>query len=168
MSADNASVSVANQVASITLASEQLQVVIQETRPSITVTSAVQIGEPLLLPVTFVVAGNGVDEIVAANQPVVNVTYSYSGTINSWTLLGDDPTGNAVIDVWKVSFAQYQSASSANSITGVDKPTLTNTNFNRNLSLSTWLTTVSAGDIFFFKVVSCVGHTQLNLVIGIS
>lgn len=166
--ADDVTVSVANQVASITVASDQLQVVLQETRPAITVSSAVQVGEPLLIPVTFVIPGNGITPIVAANQPVVNCSYPFAGTITSWTILGDDPTGSCVIDVWKVPFGSYASASVANSITGTDKPTLVSASSNRNLTLSLWTTNVSASDILFFKVVSCSGHTQLNLVLGIS
>lgn len=79
------------------------------------------------------------------------VTIDVTGTIESWTLVSDVP-GNLIVDVKKTSYQNYPSFSS---VTGTEKPTLTNQSKNKDDGLSTWDTLLTAGDILRFEVESC-------------
>jgi hypothetical protein len=74
-------------------------------------------------------------------------------------------TGNCVIDVWK---AAGTIPTGANTITGTEKPTLSSQQINSDLSLSSWTTSVAAGDIFAFYVDSASTITRVNLSIYIT
>lgn len=90
----------------------------------------------------------------------------YAGTITGWTILGDT-TGSIVIDVWKDTYANFPPLV-ADSIAGSEKPTISASNKGQDNSLSTWTTTVSAGDIFAFNVDSAATLTRVNLLINIT
>lgn len=94
------------------------------------------------------------------------VTVPYSGTITGWTLLSD-VSGSIVIDVWKDTYSVFP-PSVADTIAGSEKPTLTSANKNQNLSLSTWTTSITAGDIIGFNVDSATTLTRVNLAINIT
>ena len=79
----------------------------------------------------------------------------YNMTINSWSIISQQ-TGDIVIDVWKNTYINYP-PTGVDSITGTEKPTLSSQNKNQDLSLSTWTTTISEGDIVRFNVDSCSG-----------
>ena len=72
------------------------------------------------------------------------ITIPYNGTITGWQVIGN-VTGNCVFDVWKSAAGVIPTA--ANNITGAEAPTLTAQQINSNLALTTWTTTVTAGDI---------------------
>ena len=72
------------------------------------------------------------------------LTIPYSGTITGWQVIGD-VSGNCVFDVWLAPSGIIPTV--ANTITGTEKPTLTAQQINSDLSLSTWTTAVTAGDI---------------------
>jgi len=74
-----------------------------------------------------------------------------TGIIESWTLVSDVP-GNLILDVKK---STYQNYPTFNSIAGTEKPTLSNQSKNKDDGLSTWNTTLNAGDILRFEVQSC-------------
>jgi hypothetical protein len=76
----------------------------------------------------------------------------YTGTITKWTLVADQ-VGSIVIDVWKNTYANYP-PTVANTITGSQKPTLASAVRNQNTSLTAWLPTVTAGDVFRYYVES--------------
>ena len=85
--------------------------------------------------------------------PKVDMTLDISGTIESWVLVSDEP-GNIEIDIHKATFDNFPNFSS---ICGTELPTLGLINQstqqkNKNDNLSTWNTTVNAGDIFRFIV----------------
>lgn len=79
------------------------------------------------------------------------VTIDVTGTIESWTLVSDTP-GNLVVDVKRTTYQNYPSFSS---ITGTEKPTLSNQAKNKDDGLSTWNTILNSGDILRFEVESC-------------
>jgi hypothetical protein len=79
------------------------------------------------------------------------VTLDVTGTIESWTLVSDTP-GNLVVDVKRTTYQNYPSFSS---ITGTEKPTLSNQAKNKDDGLLTWNTILNAGDILRFEVESC-------------
>ena len=69
-----------------------------------------------------------------------------------------------MIDVWKDTYANFP-PTSADSITGSEKPTLSSAQKNQDLTLTTWTTAVSAGDILAFNVDSASTVTRVTLSI---
>ena len=94
------------------------------------------------------------------------VQVPYSGTITGWTLLAD-VSGSIVIDVWKDIYANFPPLV-GDSIAGSEKPTLSSQQINEDNTLSTWTTSVSAGDIIAFNVDSASTLTRVNLAINIT
>ena len=94
------------------------------------------------------------------------VQIPYSGTITGWTILGD-VSGSIVIDVWKDTYANYPPLV-GDSIAGSEKPTLSSAIKNEDLTLSTWTTSVTEGDIIAFNVDSASTVTRVNLSINIT
>jgi hypothetical protein len=94
------------------------------------------------------------------------VQIPYDGTITGWTILADQ-SGSIVVDVWKDTFANYPPLV-ADSIAGSEKPTLSSVIKNQDLALSTWTTSVTAGDIIAFNVDSASTVTRVNLSINIT
>jgi hypothetical protein len=85
-----------------------------------------------------------------------------NGIINKWFLIGDQ-TGSCVVDVLK---GNYNTMPSTTSIAGIDKPTITSNIKAKNESLTSWSTSISAGDIFEFYLNSCSTMTRINLIIN--
>lgn len=94
------------------------------------------------------------------------VSIPYACTINSWVLLADQ-SGSIVIDVWKDTLANYP-PTVADTIAGTEKPTLSAATNNTDTSLSTWTTSVSAGDIIGFNVDSASTVTRVTLVLKVT
>lgn len=96
-----------------------------------------------------------------------DVVIPFNMNINSWTLVADQ-TGSIVIDVWKDTYSNYPPTVSK-SIAGSEKPTLSASLKNQDLSLSTWTSSISSGDIVRFNVDSISSITKVTLIInGIS
>lgn len=94
------------------------------------------------------------------------ITVNFSGTITGWQITGDQ-TGSCVIDVWKDTYANYP-PTVGDTIAGSEKPTLSSATKNQDLSLSSWTTTITAGDIIKFNVDSCTSLTKIYLTIFIT
>ena len=94
------------------------------------------------------------------------ITVNFSGTITGWQITGD-VTGSCVIDVWKDTYANYP-PTVGDTIAGSEKPTLSSTIKNQDLSLSTWTTTITAGDVIKFNVDSCTSLTKIFLTIFVT
>jgi hypothetical protein len=90
----------------------------------------------------------------------------YACTITEWTVLSDI-SGSIVIDVWKASYASAP-PSASDTIAGIEKPTLSSQVKNQDTSLSTWATSVSAGDVMAFNVNSVSTVTRVILSIKVS
>jgi hypothetical protein len=103
-------------------------------------------------------AGNPITTGVKAD-----VEAAFDFTITGWTLVADQ-TGSIVIDVWKNVYANFP-PTSANSITGSEKPTLSSQQKNQNLTISSWNKSVTKGDWFRFNVdsVSTVQRVTLSI-----
>lgn len=91
------------------------------------------------------------------------VTIPYSGTIYGWDIIGN-VSGSCIIDVYKSTLELFP-PTSANTITGNQKPTLTNQIINRNDSLTGWTTTISTNDIISFTILSATTLTRITLII---
>lgn len=116
--------------------------------------------------IQFVILPSGTGEIDPTSYGVKYGDVNVSGTITGWTLLGDDPTGSIVIDVWRVPFSSYTpptSPSASNSIVGSNYPSLSSSSGKVSSDLTGWNTVFSSGDIFAFKIVSASGHTEARL-----
>lgn len=86
-------------------------------------------------------------------------------TITAWTLLAD-VSGDAVVDVWKDSYAGAP-PDVADSITGTSPPTLIGQVKARDTALDGWATAVDPGDVLRFNVdsASAVGRLTLALTL---
>lgn len=84
-------------------------------------------------------------------------------TITGWTLVADQ-VGSIVIDLWKDTYANFP-PTVLDTITGSEKPTLSSVNKNQDLTLTTWTTAVTAGDIVRFNVDSASTVTRITLSI---
>ncbi len=75
--------------------------------------------------------------------------------VTGWTLLSD-AVGSMVLDVWRDTYANFP-PTVADTIAGIEKPTLSATDHAQDLSLSTWDTDVTEGDVIAVKVDSTNG-----------
>jgi hypothetical protein len=87
----------------------------------------------------------------------------YNCTITGWEIYGDT-TGSCVIDIWKDTYANFP-PTVGDTIAGTEKPTLSSARKNRDLSLTSFSTSVTAGDCIMFYVESCSVLTKINLII---
>lgn len=81
----------------------------------------------------------------------------YNCTITGWSIQGT-PSGSCVFDVKR----------SGTSIAGSEKPTLSGATTNEDLSLSTWTTSLTAGDVIEFVVDSASTVTRATVTILVS
>jgi hypothetical protein len=96
---------------------------------------------------SFIIDGGG-STITTGQKGHLEVPFGM--TITGWTILGD-ASGSIVVDVWKDTYANFP-PTVADTIAGSEKPTLSTAQKNQDLSLSTWTTSVTAGDILAFNV----------------
>jgi hypothetical protein len=93
------------------------------------------------------------------------VTVPYTGTISRWDILADQ-SGSIVIDVWKDTYANFP-PTVADTIAGSEKPTLSSAQKNQDTSLSSWTTSVTAGDVIGFNVDSATTVTRVTLTVKV-
>lgn len=87
----------------------------------------------------------------------------YNCTITGWTVLPDQ-TGSIVVDVWKQSLMNFPPIV-ADSIAGTEKPSVVSADYGQDLTLTSWTTTVTAGDIVAFNVDSASVVTRATIQI---
>lgn len=92
-----------------------------------------------------------------------DVRIPYSGTVTGWEIVAD-ASGYIVIDVWKDTYANFP-PTVADTIAGTEKPTLSSAAKNQDTSLSTWTTSLTAGDWIRFNVDSASTVTRVALAI---
>lgn len=109
-----------------------------------------------------VVIGDGVNVISTGTKGYVPT--QMGGIITGWVLVAD-ASGSCVLDVWKTNGTVPVNA---NSIAGTEKPTLAAAQLASDLSLSTWATSISPGDIFGFEVESATTVKQVTLSLRIT
>ncbi len=91
------------------------------------------------------------------------VSVPYDMTITGWDIFADQ-SGSIVVDVWKDTYANFPPIA-GDSIAGTEKPTLSAAQKNQDASLSTWTTSVTAGDVIAFNVDSAATVTRVTVVI---
>ena len=116
-----------------------------------------------VLAINFIIDGVGT-QITSGVKGDIQIPFSC--TINSWTILGDQ-SGSIVVDVWKDTYANFP-PTVADTITGSEKPTLSSADKNEDLSLSTWTSSVAAGDILRFNVDSASTLTRVTVVLKVT
>ena len=94
-----------------------------------------------------------------------DVRVPYSGTITGWEIISS-VSGSIVIDVWKDTYANFP-PTVADTIAGTEKPTLSSASKNPDTTLSTWTTSVTAGDWIRFNVDSASTVTRVALSIQV-
>jgi hypothetical protein len=88
----------------------------------------------------------------------------FAFTITGWTIFGD-ASGAIVVDVWKDTYANFP-PTVADTIAGSEKPTITATGVKgQDTSLSTWTTSVAAGDVLRFNVDSVTTIVAATLIL---
>lgn len=97
---------------------------------------------------------------------VLYVDCPFSGTITAARLLADQ-SGSIVIDVWKDTYANYP-PTVADTIAASAKPTLSSAQKSEDTTLTGWTTSVTAGDVFGFKVDSATTVTRVRVVLDIT
>jgi hypothetical protein len=95
-----------------------------------------------------------------------DVMVPFAATVDRVTLLADQ-SGSAVIDIWKTTLADYPPAS-ADSITGSSKPSLSSAAKMQDTTLSGWTTSIAAGDVLRFNVVSAATITRLSVILSVT
>lgn len=107
---------------------------------------------------------NGALPIFPANALDVPLIIPADCTILDVTLLTKGGTGSCVVDIWKVPYGAYP-PTSANSICGTNKPTITADIKYRDLGLATWSTALSLGDTLMFHLESTSVFTDVTVLI---
>lgn len=110
--------------------------------------------------VNYVIDG-GEDPITTGEKGDFRV--NFDAEITGWALVADRP-GDIIIDLWKSSFSDYP-PSVADSITGVNKPTLINVDKNQGTLTSPWQ--ITQGDIFRVYVQSASEVTRVTLSLSV-
>ena len=109
--------------------------------------------------------GDGVNVITTGQSATVIVPFGM--TITGWTIVEctDTPVSSSiVVDVWKDTYANYP-PTVADTIAGSEKPTLSTGTKGQDLSLSTWTTSVAAGDIIKFNVDSVTSAKRISITV---
>jgi len=104
--------------------------------------------------------GGGAEILVGTQN---DLTIPYDMTITGWYLTTDQ-TGSIVIDVWKDTYANFPPTVD-DTITGTEKPTITASNKAQDLALTSWTTTITAGDVLRFNVDSVDSIQRCTLVL---
>lgn len=108
-----------------------------------------------------IIIGDGTNAITTGVKGFLPVDFAF--TIVQWTLVAD-ASGSIVIDVWKDTYANFP-PTVADTIAGTEKPTLSSVQKNQDTSLTTWTTSVAAGDVLGFNVDSATTVKQVTLTI---
>ena len=106
------------------------------------------------------------DGLVLTTGTKAWVQAGFSGVITGWYILSD-VVGDIVIDIWKDTYANYPPTVD-DSITGSEKPTLSSQKKAQDLTLSTWITSFSEGDVFMFNIDSVNTITKVSLVLTVT
>lgn len=91
------------------------------------------------------------------------VSIPYNATITSWSIVANK-SGSIVVDVWKKAGAI---PTAADSITASAKPTLSSQQLASSSTLTGWQTTITAGDVIAFNVVSTSALNRVTVSIEV-
>ena len=106
----------------------------------------------------FIIDGGG-SAITTGIKGVVVLDGDY--TVTGWTIIADQ-SGSIVVDVNRATYTNFPTTAS---IAGTELPTLSTTQKNEDLALSTWTTTLSARDVLEFQVDSVTTVTRVTVAL---
>lgn len=118
---------------------------------------------------TVTVTLDGAGEVLTVGQKAY-VSIPFACTITGWRILevSDTPiSGSCVVDVWKDTYANYP-PTVADTIAGTEKPTLSSAIKNEDQTLTTWTTSISAGDVLGFNVDSASAVKRVSVQLQLS
>ena len=115
-----------------------------------------------LKTINFIVDGGG--SAITTGQKG-HVVVDFACTVQAWTILADQ-SGSIVIDVWKDTYANFP-PTVADTIAGSEKPTLAAAQKNQDTNLTTWTTSIAAGDILAFNVDSATTVTRVTVALKV-
>lgn len=113
----------------------------------------------LTFNVPFVLDGGG--STITTGVKYLGVEIPFAATITGWTFAGN-ATGSIVCTVSKATYAAHTTYTA---ISGTEKPTISSSTKGQDLTLTTWTTAVSAGDLLQVSVdsASTISFATLNL-----
>lgn len=133
---------------------------LQSIRNSVTTLTNTVNGTGKAFTINFIIDGGGT-ALTTGVKGFVEIPYAL--TITGWQIFADQ-VGSIVVDVWKDTYTNFPPTGS-DSIAGSEKPTLSSAQSNQDLSLSTWTTLASAGDVLAFNVDSISTVTRVTVSI---
>ena len=95
----------------------------------------------------FIIDGGG-STITTGQKGHLEVPFNC--TVQGWTI-GANASGSIVVDVWKDTYANFP-PTVADTIAGSEKPTLSSATKNQDLTLTSFTTSLTKGDILAFNV----------------
>jgi hypothetical protein len=95
-----------------------------------------------------------------------DLSVPFNATINEWTMLSD-LQGNITMDIWGDTYANYP-PTVADTITGTDKPRITNALKGQSTALTGWSTTLTAGNTLRFNVDSANNVQRVTLILKVT
>lgn len=95
-----------------------------------------------------------------------DIAVDFGGTITQVTMLADQ-SGSIVVDIWKDTYANYP-PTDADSITSSTPPTISSTTKSKDSTLTSWITTITAGDTIRFNVDSVTSITRVVVIIRVT
>jgi hypothetical protein len=112
--------------------------------------------------IAFIIDGGG-SAITTGQKGHLEIPFKCE--IERVTLLADQ-VGSVVIDIWKDTYANFP-PTSADSICGSAKPTLSSAQKYQDSTLTGWTKTINAGDILAFNVDSAATVTRVTLALKV-
>ena len=91
-----------------------------------------------------------------------DITIPFNCQVDSWYITADQ-VGSVVIDVWRDSLSNFP-PTVADSITGLEKPTLSASAYNSDTNLTSFTRSLYQNDVIRFNVDSISSLTRVNLV----
>ncbi len=113
--------------------------------------------------ITFAIDGGG---SALTTGIKADVYVPYACTITAVTMLADQ-SGSVVVDIWKDALANYP-PDNADSITSATPPTISSATNSQDTTLSSWTTSISAGDTLRFNIDSATTITRLSLTLTVT
>ena len=110
--------------------------------------------------IAFVFDGGG-SAVFASSKGYLEIPFTC--VITEWTLIADQ-TGSAVVDIKRATFSGFPTTVS---ITGTEKPTLSNAQKSKSITLTGWSTTLNAGDILEYVVESSTSVVRATLILKV-
>lgn len=111
--------------------------------------------------VSVTIDGGGSAITTGAKKVYLRVPYDM--TVTGWDIVADQ-SGSIVVDVWKDSYANFP-PTVADTIAGTEKPTLSSALKNQDVSLSSFTTTIVAGQYLEFNVDSAATVTKVMITL---